>query len=1017
MRGAGGRSLVALTAALLVGGCGGQAPVRGWPKAELRAGGALPAAELAPKQAHRYRLPLEAGFLLRLVVEQQGIDVEVSLEGPDGSSVLRVDRPTGVGGPELILAVIERDGDHQLVVRAAAEGPPARYLARLEALRPASEDDRRIAEAYHRFTAAKDLKPEEAGQATADCEQALQVWRELGQDALAGEALNRLARQHYAQGRGREAAELYAQAAETFARLGDARWEAITRVGLGANLLPRGETEQALEQYTRALPLARRAGDRLAEGMALQGQGQAHQNLGELQVALDRYQAALALLPDEGDRTPRASALHGLGVLHARFLHDEARGRELLLAAKDAWPPSWESYKARSLSQLGRLAFEQGDLGDARRHFEEALALRREKDPCGSAVNLARLALVEEAERGRPAEDVHLGEALAIVGAQSCPRSEPTVHLLAAGLSDRRGDPGTAGRHYLRCAELFLAQRDRLGAAECLVGRAQAERASGDAAAALAASQRALEIVEGVRPTVLREDLRASFFSGAEAAYDTHVDLLLEAGQEEGAWAVAEQARARVLRDQLAEAGAGLRRGADARLVERERQLQRRLNALETQRLGTSERQADRLRALSDEIDGLVAQLETVRGELRRASPRYAALVRPEPESPVALGRDLLDADTSLLEVRLGGTRSTLFAVTRDGVEAFPLPPREELEELARQAGSWIKGLAWPGRHPEASCELVQQLLAPAAAHLGAKRLVIVPDGALETLSFAALPDPRAADCSTATALVESHEIVYLPSAATLAAQRRLLAGRRPAPGWLAVLADPVYSPDDPRVTPLTAGGTSAKTRGRTAPVWRRLPRSAEEAAAIAAGLPASRVRLALGFEASRATVTSGALAPYRILHFATHGLLDVERPLLSGLALSQIDARGQPVEGGLAAHEIYDLDLPAELVVLSACETALGRQVPGEGLVSGLPRAFLYAGAARVVVSLWAVEDQSTRELMEQFYRGLFERALPPGQALAEAQRSLQRAGRPPSQWAGFILLGDWRPLPPFSL
>ncbi len=147
----------------------------------------------------------------------------------------------------------------------------------------------------------------------------------------------------------------------------------------------------------------------------------------------------------------------------------------------------------------------------------------------------------------------------------------------------------------------------------------------------------------------------------------------------------------------------------------------------------------------------------------------------------------------------------------------------------------------------------------------------------------------------------------------------------------------------------------------------RRLPGAAREAAAITAGLPAGKFFLATGTAASRRTVTGDALRGFRILHFATHGTLNPRQPLLSSLALSG---------GALAAHEIYDLDLPAELVVLSACDTALGRDVPGEGLVSGLPRAFLYAGAARVLVSLWAVDDQSTSDLMTVFYRGLSIRA-----------------------------------------
>jgi CHAT domain-containing protein len=422
---------------------------------------------------------------------------------------------------------------------------------------------------------------------------------------------------------------------------------------------------------------------------------------------------------------------------------------------------------------------------------------------------------------------------------------------------------------------------------------------------------------------------------------------------------------------------------------------------------------------LGREIESTVASLQTARAEIRRRSPAYAALTRTEAPSPTAL-QGLLDEETVLLEFRLGDQAGTVWAVTRESIHAFPLPPRAEVERLASRAAGWQRSLRWPGANPQPVCELSEALLSPVAGELGRRRLAIVADGALATVSFAALPDPTAAGrCAAAPPLVAGHEIAVLPSAATLADQRRLLAGRPPADGWLAVLADPVYGPDDERLArteraPGREPGAAAAAGGPATP--RRLPRTAEEARAILDLVPAGRRLSATGFEASRRTVESGVLGGFRIVHFAVHGELDPDRPLLSRLVLSRFDESGQRIEGALPAHEIYDLELPAELVVLSACDTGGGRQVPGEGLVAGLPRAFLYAGAARVLVSLWAVPDDDTRELMTRLYRGLIERRLPPAEALGQAQLELWRAGRPPHAWAGFVLLGDWRPLPPFS-
>lgn len=972
------------------------AAIRDWPAGELRSGGSPVTAALAPGEIHRYRLALQKGQLLRLIVDQQGVDVVVAFEDPSGAQVLQADRPFGGRDQELVLAVADRSGDYSLVVRGLEESRAGRYKAYVETLRPASKADRRSAAAYRLFTGAQGLKKEE--EAMRRRMQALATWRELGETALEAEALERIARQYYDQREREQAVAWYRKAVDAFARSGDPRWGARVRTNLGASLQNIGETEEAAEQYALALPLARRAGDRLTEGQALHGLGQARQNQGELQEALDDYQKALALFPQD-DRILRPHTLHQLGVLYARYLHDERRGNEWLLQARDAWSPGKERDKARTLSQLGRLAYEQRRLDEARRYFEEAMALRGGRDPCGNAVVLARLALVEEEKEARQAAESRIGEALQILKTATCPKSEPTVHLLAAGLAERRGEPAKARASYRRCETLFSGLGDRMGAAESLAGIARSERSLGELQAAREASRRALDILESVRPTVLSEDLRTSFFSGARRTFDLHIDLLLELGAEEEAWATAERARARALQDLLAEAGAGIRRTAAPGLAARERRLQRELNALETRRLTANESKPETLRSLRQDIDVKVAELESLRGEIRRQSPSYASLTRPEPVSLARVRRELLDDDTVLLEYRLGEAASTVWSVTRDSFTAVPLPPRREIEPVAREAASLLRSLDWPGRNPPVLCELSRLLLAPVAKDLGRRRLVIVADGALAGLPFAALP--AAADataCPEAPALVDAHEIVSLPSVATLLTQRRLLVERRPAAGWLAVVADPAFGS-----------------------AHRRLTASAQEAKALVAGRPAGKIFMATGPAASRQTVTGGVLRNFRILHFATHGVLDPEQPLLSALVLAQADTAGRPAPGirsvgALYAHEIYDLDLPAELVVLSACETAGGRDIPGEGLVSGLPRAFLYAGAARVLVSLWEVEDRSTRDLMGLFYSGLLDRSLPPAQALQEAQRTLRRQGRRPQQWAGFVLLGDWRPLPPFS-
>jgi CHAT domain-containing protein len=343
-------------------------------------------------------------------------------------------------------------------------------------------------------------------------------------------------------------------------------------------------------------------------------------------------------------------------------------------------------------------------------------------------------------------------------------------------------------------------------------------------------------------------------------------------------------------------------------------------------------------------------------------------------------------------------------------------------------------------------------VLKPVTGQLNRKRLLIVSDGALQYIPFAALPLPGAegredqenlrpnistslrSSVSTSlrpfVPLIAEHEVVSLPSASALAVLRRELAGRQPAPKRVAVLADPVFDRNDERLNasfvkadPTTRAAEmeiesdlvrSADDLGLASQAFHltRLPFTRKEAQAILSLAP-ERARLAaLDFAASLGTVFKPELGQYSYVHFATHGLLNSLRPELSGIVLSLVNERGADQDGFLRAHEVLGLQLSAELVVLSGCRTGLGKEINGEGL-TGLTRGFMYAGAARVIASLWDVNDQTTALLMARLYRGLLgKRRLSPSAALREAQVSFWRDRRwsAPYYWAGFILQGEPR-------
>ncbi len=324
----------------------------------------------------------------------------------------------------------------------------------------------------------------------------------------------------------------------------------------------------------------------------------------------------------------------------------------------------------------------------------------------------------------------------------------------------------------------------------------------------------------------------------------------------------------------------------------------------------------------------------------------------------------------------------------------------------------------------EATSKLSQLILKPVAQQLGQKRLVIVADGALQYIPFAALTDPnKLAKGSAYQPLMVNHEIVNLPSASTIAIQRQELQGRKPAAKTLAILANPVFSkkgltelpkkPSSDLELSLEESELKRATRDFNLDDLKSLPETQKEADAIIALVLKEEERLsAFGTDANYAWVTSPKLSNYRYLHFATHGFFNSTNPELSGIVLSLVDKKGNPQKKGfLRLNELFNLKFPAELVVLSACQTGLGKEVKGEGLI-GLTRGLMYAGAERVTVSLWSVNDKATSVLMQEFYTQMLKDRKSPAAALRAAQKKIWEKDkwRDPYYWSAFTLQGEWR-------
>jgi CHAT domain-containing protein len=540
-----------------------------------------------------------------------------------------------------------------------------------------------------------------------------------------------------------------------------------------------------------------------------------------------------------------------------------------------------------------------------------------------------------------------------------------------------------------------------------------------------------LRELEALRARVADPELRALFAATRREYYETQIDLLMARdarGQSvtgdgmRAALQVNERSRARMIADLLQEASVDLRRGSPE-LQSRETALYERLAERRNQRdllLGAAAegRSNDaQIGAVVAELGELENALNLLEIDLRRSNPRFATLTAPRTLSPEEM-QENLDADTVLLQYALGARASYVWVVTRDAIHAATLADRPTIESAARRALAGLETYTPAAANADAAAlaELAALVLDPIAANLDRKRIVLALDGALQYVPFGVLsilgPD------GTPARLLDSYEVSEVPSMSALALSER--GDARRATKTLAVFADPVLQSSDPRLASLAdsipgdAVAAAASPRSpRESPgiELARLLSTRYEAEAIAALLPEDQRLLASGFAASRAAVLEPTLGDFRYIHFATHGLVDARYPGLSALVLSQFDARGNPQDGFLRLTDIYNMRLSADLVVLSACETALGREIRGEGLI-GLTQGFMAAGARSLVASLWQVPDRATAELMTQFYRFMLGDGLPPVEALRKAQvwSASQTRFRDPYFWGGFVLVGEFR-------
>ncbi|MEG4837519.1 tetratricopeptide repeat protein [Microcoleus sp. B9-D4] len=867
--------------------------------------------------------------------------------------------------------------------------------------------------------------------------QSLTLRRAVGDRGGEATTLSNIGSAYSALGEKQKALEYYSQSLTLSRATGDRDEEARTLNNIGSVYSELGEKQKALEYYNQSLPLSRALGNRPGEASTLNNIGRVYDDLGEKQKALEYYNQSLALKGAVGDRRGEATTLNNIGSVYddlgeqQKALEYYSQSLTLKQAAGD------RRGEAITLNNIGLVYSDLGEKQKALQYYSQSLLLDRAVgDRGGEATTLSNIGTVysELGEQQKALE--YYSQSLPLSRARGDRRGEASSLNNIGTVYSELGEQQKALEYYSQSLPLSRATGDRGGEAATLYNIASVKRDQNNLTEALNDIESSLKIIENLRTKIASPELRSSYFATVQNYYELYIDLLMQlhkthpkSGYDTKALEASEGSRARSLLELLFESNANIREGISPDLLQQEKTVQQQLDAIEKQRIeaiSSPNPNQTKIAEIDKQRLALLQQYQELQTKIRTASPRYAALTQPQPLTLPEIQKQILDENTILLQYSLGAYGSYLWVVSQKGLTSYELPKQVDLETAARNFRDAITSPIHrdiPQKVAEASANLSQLILQPAAAQLGNKRLLIVPDGVLHYTPFPALTLPQTRGQNTNVPLIASHEIITLPSASSLAILRQNYGDRKPPSQTLAILADPVFSPDDERIKGKITQATTEKLEANNLGLnrslrasnreWppKRLAFTRQEAQTISSLFPSASSRQIFDIDASRTTATDGNLANYQIVHFATHGMANSKNPELSGIVMSMVDDKGNLVNGFLRLTDIFNLKLAANLVVLSACQSGMGQNVKGEGMV-GLTRGFMYAGAQRVAVSLWSVDDEGTAVLMQKFYQKMLQQKLAPAAALRAAQIEMmqQEKWKSPYYWAAFTLQGEWK-------
>lgn len=767
-----------------------------------------------------------------------------------------------------------------------------------------------------------------------------------------------------------QAYEQFQSAAIIWQQLRDDYEQAVVSYGTGWTFIPQGKYDQATISFSKGLKIAQALGDEYAQTLNYAGIGWSEFYSGNFETATFNFNLVLELARQNNYRSQTARALFGLGNI-AYMSENYTAALELLN----------ECVKIRR---------------DLRERTQENL----------SNITIAKVLIRQKRET--EAIDL-LNKSLAAFESLKNGKAKGEVLITLGWVFYSLGKDQEAVANFDKALQIRDGLGDQAGQAAALRGLISTHERTGEYLKAKTEFDRMFAALDSLRGESLNADTRMSFTASIQEYYEDGIELLMKmreqnpgAGYEREAFDLNEQSRSRILLDLIQEKQTDYGGKNNPELLAQKQEIERQLltNLIIERESGTTGNKDQNLKAQRLKIQNLLFSLRETENKINEQKVNKGEQIKAR-SVPLSEIQKYLDDETVLLEFSLGKRESYLWMVARDSVRSFSLPARREIENLAiavRDSLLLQKINASQGEKifDQKSNDLSRILLAQVAPYLKKQRIIVVPQGALQYIPFSALPE-------NGIPLIVNHEITSLQSASLLVfLQNKKLPVYK---NQIAVFADPVFSADDERLKENRVRKNSSEND------IQRLFTSRFEAQKISSFAPPGKSLIVLDAQASRENLMKADLSSYRILHFATHSIIDDERPELSAIMLSNYDERGQKITGLLRSAEIINLNINSEMVVLSGCRTGLGKDVRGEGLLN-LSRSFMLAGTSRLLVSLWEVEDKATAEFMARFYEKHLKEKMTAAAALRAAKLDFMKdkRWRLPFYWSAFVLQGDWK-------